>query len=176
MIAQPLRHRQRVVAGLRQIPEQLPHRRRRLEPVLRPVTANEPPSHLLRYDDARRGHARRVLVRGDALAAVSLRGDWSAEGWLREYLEGGLPVTQLGRLLLKPGSSAPSGFRARGRVVCNCWNVGESEIVTTLERLDGSATERLSSLQSQLKCGTQCGSCLPELKRMVADTRGTVSA
>ena len=138
--------------------------------------ADEPASHLLRYDDVRRGHARRVLVRGDALAAVSLRGDWSAEGWLREYLEGGLPVTQLGRLLLKPGSSAPSGFKTRGRVVCNCWNVGESEIVTTLERLDGSATERLSSLQSRLKCGTQCGSCLPELKRMVAETRGTVSA
>ncbi len=140
------------------------------------IAAGQSPSHLLRYDDARRGHARRVLVRGDVLGAVSLRGDWSAEGWLREYLEGGLPVTQLGRLLLKPGTSAPVGFKTRGRIVCNCWNVGAAEITATLERLDGEAAERLSTLQSLLKCGTQCGSCLPELKRLVAETRGTVSA
>ena len=133
-------------------------------------------SHLLRYDDARRGHARRVLVRSGVLQAVSLRGDWSAETWLKEYLEGGTSVLQLGRLLLKPGSTAPSGFKSRGRIVCNCWNVGESEIVATLEALDDGEPHRLAALQSKLKCGTQCGSCLPELKRLTAETRGTVSA
>ena len=133
-------------------------------------------SHLLRYDDARRGHARRVLVQGGALQAVSLRGDWSAENWLKEYLEAGMPVAQLGRLLLKPGATAPSGFKSRGRIVCNCWNVGESEIVATLEELDGEPQQRLGALQAKLKCGTQCGSCLPELKRIAADTRGTVTA
>ena len=133
-------------------------------------------SHLLRYDDARRGHARRVLVRHDAIAAVLLVGDWSAELWLKEYLEGALPVATLGRLLLKPGSTPPSGFKARGRVVCNCWNVGESEITSTLSTLDGTASDRLTSLQQRLKCGTQCGSCVPELKRMIAESRGTVSA
>jgi assimilatory nitrate reductase catalytic subunit len=133
-------------------------------------------SHLLRYDDARRGHARRVLVRDDAIAAVVLVGDWSAEAWLKEYLEAAMPVAALGRLLLKPGSAPPSGFKSRGRVVCNCWNVGESEIAATLSTLDGAASDRLATLQQRLKCGTQCGSCLPELKRMIAETRGTVSA
>ena len=135
-----------------------------------------PPSHLLRYDDARRGHARRVLVGGDALAAVSLRGDWSAEGWLKEYLEGAMPVAALGRLLLRPGSGAPSGFASRGRVLCSCWNVGEAEIVATLQAEAGTPPQRLAALQARLKCGTQCGSCVPELKRMVIETRGMVSA
>ena len=147
-----------------------------IEPTRAHALADEPTSHLLRYDDARRGHARRVLVRDGVLQAVSLRGDWSAESWLKEYLEAAMPVAQLGRLLLKPGSIAPSGFKSRGRVVCNCWNVGESEIIGALDRLDGSPAERLSRVQAQLKCGTQCGSCLPELKRMVVDSRGTVSA
>ena len=133
-------------------------------------------SHLLRYDDARRGHARRVLVQGGTLRAVSLRGDWSAELWLKDYLEGGLPVAQLGRLLLKPGTTAPSGFKSRGRIVCNCWNVGEREIVAMLEQVDGPPPARLGALQAKLKCGTQCGSCLPEVKRLIAETRGTVSA
>ncbi len=131
---------------------------------------------LLRYDDPRRAHARRVLVRDGAIAGVALRGDWSAETWLRDYLESAAPVAALGRLLLRPGAVAPSGFKPRGRVVCNCWNVPESMIVETLERLDGTPVERLRALQAGLKCGTQCGSCVPELKRMVGDVRGMVSA
>ncbi len=141
-----------------------------------PQGTGQAASHLLRYDDARRGHARRVLVQDGVLRAVALRGDWSAETWLREYLENAVPVAQLGRLLLKPGKAAPSGFESRGRVVCNCWNVGEREIATALGQLDGDPRERLVALQSRLKCGTQCGSCLPELKRMIVDARGTVSA
>jgi assimilatory nitrate reductase catalytic subunit len=138
--------------------------------------ADDSTSHLLRYDDARRGHARRVLVRDGVLAAIALRGDWSAEVWLKDYLETGASVAALGRLLLRPGASPPSGFKTRGRIVCNCWNVGASDIEATLDQLDGDVATRLSALQARLKCGTQCGSCLPEVKRMVAATRGTVSA
>ncbi|MGH8809390.1 MAG: molybdopterin-dependent oxidoreductase, partial [Noviherbaspirillum sp.] len=47
---------------------------------------------VLRYDDARRGNARHILVRDGKLAAVSLSGDTSAEHWLKEYLEGEQPV------------------------------------------------------------------------------------
>ena len=134
------------------------------------------PTHLLKYDDARRGLARRVLVRGGALAAVSLRGDWSAEIWLKDYLESAMSVASLGRLLLKPSRVAPTGFKPRGHIVCNCLNVGESEIVSALESLPGDEPARLRTLQDRLQCGTQCGSCLPELKRMVATSRGMVSA
>ena len=135
-------------------------------------------THLLRYDDPRHGRARRVLVQADRLLAVSLRGDWSAEGWLKEYLETSASVASLGRLLLKPGSVAPSGFAARGRVVCNCLNIGEQEITGALAAMDDDADDRgrLASLQSALKCGTQCGSCIPELKRFVTASRGMVSA
>ncbi len=132
--------------------------------------------HLLRYDDPRRAHARRVLVRDGAIVGVSLRGDASAEVWLRDYLDTAAPVASLGRLLLRPGAVAPSGFRPRGRVVCNCWNVSESTIVDALERLDGDPVQRLVALQDRLRCGTQCGSCVPELKRMVGEIRGMLSA
>ena len=49
----------------------------------------------------------------------------------------------------------------RGRVVCNCLDVAELEI---RQRLGAGAT--LEQLQTELKCGTSCGSCLPELRRM----------
>jgi hypothetical protein len=40
----------------------------------------------------------------------------------------------------------------------------------------GSPAERLAQLQGSLRCGTQCGSCLPALRRWVATTKEEVSA
>ncbi|MES2934125.1 MAG: molybdopterin-dependent oxidoreductase [Pseudomonadota bacterium] len=122
---------------------------------------------VLRYDDTKRGNARHIRVQDGKLAAVSLAGDMTAEHWLREYLEGELPVAALGRMLLKPSTKAPEGFKPRGRIVCNCLNVAESQINTTLGTLSGPPEAVLASLQATLKCGTSCGSCVPELKQMI---------
>ena len=51
--------------------------------------------------------------------------------------------------------------------VCNCLDVTELEIAATLARCSGSIEVRLAQLQATLKCGTQCGSCLPALRRLV---------
>ncbi len=55
----------------------------------------------------------------------------------------------------------------RGRQVCTCFNVTEPQIVEQLGRCEGSAEARLSQLQGALKCGTNCGSCLPVLRGLV---------
>jgi assimilatory nitrate reductase catalytic subunit len=122
---------------------------------------------VLRYDDKRRGNARHILVQDGTLQALSLAGDVAAERWLREYLETEQPVAALGRLLLQPSAVAPQGFKSRGRIVCNCFNVAEAEINDALEELDGPAEARLAALQGRLKCGTNCGSCVPELKKII---------
>ena len=127
------------------------------------------PAEELRYDDARRGVARHIRIAEGKLQAVSLIGDTSAAVWLRDYLEQGLPVAALGRLLLMPGNRAPTGFKARGKVVCGCFDVAASEITATLAGLEGTGLERLPALQQRLKCGTNCGSCLPELKRLCVE-------
>jgi assimilatory nitrate reductase catalytic subunit len=126
---------------------------------------------VLRYDDTKRGNARHILVHDGKLAAVALAGDTSAEHWLKEYLEGEQPVASLGRLLLMPSTKAPQGFKSRGRIVCNCFNVAETEIADLLAKQDminrGTPDAMLASLQTGLKCGTNCGSCVPELKQMI---------
>jgi assimilatory nitrate reductase catalytic subunit len=127
---------------------------------------------VLRYDDTRRGNARHILVRDGKLAAVSLSGDISAERWLKEYLEGEQSVASLGRLLLMPSDKAPQGFKARGKIVCNCFNVAESEIAAALEGMSGDADVVLADLQTRLKCGTNCGSCVPEVKKMIFAREG----
>lgn len=123
---------------------------------------------VLRYDDTRRSVWRRVRVADGKLAAVSLAGDVAAERWLRAFLEEGHPVSALGRQLLQPTAQAPQGFRERGKIVCNCFNVAESDIEAALAGANGAdANARVELLKQQLKCGTNCGSCVPELKRIV---------
>lgn len=50
-----------------------------------------------------------------------------------------------------------------GRLVCTCWEIGELDIKSEI----ASGATSLAALGDTLKCGTQCGSCVPELKRML---------
>jgi assimilatory nitrate reductase catalytic subunit len=109
-----------------------------------------------RYDDGA-SVGRRVLLEGGVMRAARLAGDTSGEAWLRDLWERAAPAGELGPQLLPPDASAAS---ARGRTVCNCFNVSEREIEAFLAKSDSVA-----ALQAALKCGTNCGSCLPEIRR-----------
>jgi len=132
-------------------------------------------SDALRYADRRRGQRRvaRLLRRADGnagLEAFLLGGDTSAEAWIGTLLREEIPAQTYGRLLLSPGARAPVAVQSRGHPVCTCFNVTDLAIQAELVRCTGTPDERLAALQGTLKCGTNCGSCLPELKRMVRAT------
>ena len=68
--------------------------------------------------------------------------------------------------LLAGGGAIPSRIAAGGRVVCACFRVD----LPTLER--AIAAERLgdvAAIGARLGAGTNCGSCLPELKEILRD-------
>jgi len=128
----------------------------------------------LRYADKQRGQRRaaRLARQSDAttLEGFLLAGDTSAEGWLKTLLQEELPAQTYGRLLLVPGAKAPVAVQSRGKPLCTCMNVTDTAITAALVHCHGTDDDRLAQLQNQLRCGTQCGSCLPELKRMVRTT------
>ena len=114
------------------------------------------------------------LVRTGAEAHLDgflLAGDTRAEAWIKTLLQDSLPAQSYGRLLLVPGSKAPvevaDAAKQRGRQVCTCFNVTDIAISGCLTDCRGSDDARLAALQASLKCGTNCGSCIPELKRFV---------
>ncbi|HET9651190.1 MAG TPA: molybdopterin-dependent oxidoreductase [Usitatibacter sp.] len=126
---------------------------------------------VLRYEDARRGHSRRIRISDERLLAVRLTGDpgtITSGEWLREWQLSARPVADVRRLLLSPATHAPSGFVLSGRVVCQCANVREPEIVAALGECRGETRERLQALGARLNCGTHCGSCTPELRALAA--------
>ena len=126
---------------------------------------------VLRYADHRRHQHRAMRLQRDGqqatLQAFALAGDISAEAWVKALLQQQLPAQAFGRQLLSPRATAPVNVAPRGAQICTCLNVSEPAIVASLARCSGSAAQRLGQLQDQLKCGTQCGSCVPTLKRLV---------
>jgi assimilatory nitrate reductase catalytic subunit len=127
----------------------------------------------LRYADRNKGQRRAMrLVRQGKEARLEgfvLAGDTRAEAWIKTLLQDELPAQAYGRLLLVPGAKAPVAVQSRGKQVCTCFNVGQAEITSYLQAAEGPEGIRLSALQADLKCGTNCGSCVPELKRLVRD-------
>jgi assimilatory nitrate reductase catalytic subunit len=128
---------------------------------------------VLHYVDKRKGQRRSMrlaAVGGQTrLEGFVLGGDISAEVWVKPLLQDELPAHAYGRMLLIPGAKAPVAVQARGRQVCTCFNVTEPEITDVLQTCEGPAESQLMQLQDRLKCGTNCGSCIPELKRLVRE-------
>jgi assimilatory nitrate reductase catalytic subunit len=58
-----------------------------------------------------------------------------------------------------------SGAREDGRTVCSCFSVSEARIRAAI-RKDGLTTP--AGIGALLKAGTNCGSCIPELKKLLA--------
>ncbi len=61
----------------------------------------------------------------------------------------------------------PSGQADAGAMICACHQVGEATIRNAIQAGDTT----VESLGARLACGTRCGSCLPELKRIVEEER-----
>jgi assimilatory nitrate reductase catalytic subunit len=67
------------------------------------------------------------------------------------------------RRLLLSGKAA-DGAANPGPIVCACFGVGRTTICDAIAAGAGSAAE----IGAELKAGTNCGSCIPELKRLLA--------
>ena len=121
---------------------------------------------LLNYQDDKRGISKRILVEPSGsdkkVTGVRLVGETLATAWLKEVMSSGEFTDDLRRWALAPLSTPPAGQPGRGKVVCNCFNVSENEIIDAVSR-----GADLITLQNKLKCGTECGSCVPELKKIV---------
>jgi assimilatory nitrate reductase catalytic subunit len=79
-------------------------------------------------------------------------------------------------LLLHPGRKAPGQVASRGKQVCTCFNVTEPQIIAFLPQCTGADEQRLAQLQGELKCGTNCGSCVPALRKLIRQTPIAIEA
>ena len=63
---------------------------------------------------------------------------------------------------------APAGAPDEGRIVCACFNIGLNRIATCIRDSGLISAEQIGAT---LKAGTNCGSCIPELKELIGHVR-----
>ncbi|MDX1318856.1 MAG: molybdopterin-dependent oxidoreductase [Oceanospirillum sp.] len=125
----------------------------------------------LHYEDPAQGIYRAACFKGNTLQQVLIcAGEMNHlpdRDWINSLI--GQPVSPEERLALLSGHQSEGS--AQGKTVCACFQVGENAIRQAITEGCDSA----ESLGKQLKCGTNCGSCIPELKALVNEQNAIVN-
>jgi assimilatory nitrate reductase catalytic subunit len=86
-------------------------------------------------------------------------------------LFGSQKLSDVDRLAILAGR-AVQGTLETGPIVCSCFAVGRS---TLLRAIRGDKLVSLEQIGKALNAGTNCGSCIPELKGLLADSAVTMA-
>lgn len=120
----------------------------------------------LDHDDAPRGTASRLAVEGERLVAamfVAREPVSVARRWVEQRLGQPLDTSERHRLLAgRPGADVPDP----GPIVCACLEIGAHAIAAAI-RGEGSSCPSVEAVGRLTGAGTNCGSCRPEIRRML---------
>ena len=133
--------------------------------LLTAVAATAPEADMLRYLDVKRGIARTALIAdgrlvgGLFLAPAVDPPKWSIleEAWAAETID-----KPMRRVVLS--GKRLDGAADEGPNVCACFGVPEGRIMAAIK--DGAVS--VDAIGAKVKAGTNCGSCKPELKRLLS--------
>jgi assimilatory nitrate reductase catalytic subunit len=120
----------------------------------------------LEYFDVGANRYRAARLVGGALESCIFIGpsfnlpsrDWLAQLFEQDTLD---DTARTGLLTGKPGK----GQQDAGRIVCACFGVGINTLVDAIRAQHLTSAEQIGVA---LKAGTNCGSCVPELKALLA--------
>jgi assimilatory nitrate reductase catalytic subunit len=131
-------------------------------------------AELAEYVDLQRGIYRTAaFVAGELTGSLFIGPAEAAPQWdaVKALFEVETLAEEARRVLLS-GRSA-DGLVSAGPIVCACFSVGLATIRAAIET---GAAVNVEGIGEALRAGTNCGSCLPELKRIVAEAGGTAAA
>lgn len=129
----------------------------------------------LRYEDKARSASRLIRLQQNEAKRImrgyALTGDISAESWLNPLLLQQTHITRSAELLQRHAPTAQT-TSVSSNIVCSCLNVSrqqiESELSNTAQlQAQLPMMEKFKLLQNKLRCGTNCGSCVPEVKQLI---------
>jgi len=120
------------------------------------------------YDSTQRNYRAARVVDGRLDAIIMIGADtrlpprdWLAELFLRDQIEPG----ERARLL---SGTPPDGRQDAGAIVCSCFSVGVNTLTSAIHEQDLATPEAIGAA---LGAGTNCGSCVPELRRLITEAQ-----
>ena len=128
------------------------------------ITHALPHAQRITYRDDRRLIARTAWMDGERLIAACFTGPVGATLRWQTLADAFAldAVSALVRRRLLSGV-ATGDVKDEGPIVCACFGVPEGRIKTAI----GCGARDTAAIGAQLKAGTNCGSCLPELRRLL---------
>jgi ferredoxin-nitrate reductase len=112
------------------------------------------------FIDKAKRYYKKCIIHQDRLVGTILIGDKSEFQEFRELISNKTELSEKRIQLLRSGNKAEPVI---GKLVCSCNNVGEGNITNKIE---GGCTD-LKQLCASTGAGTGCGSCRPEVKRLL---------
>jgi assimilatory nitrate reductase catalytic subunit len=138
---------------------------------LRQVLPSSVAAQWIEFEDTAAGHYRAALLQDGRLVACLMmvtRGALPARAWLASlFARDGLDPADRRSLLLGRRLDAPDP----GVTVCACFGVGANTIRDAVR----SGCASVDAVGQKLRAGTNCGSCRPEIGRIVASEGAVVS-
>jgi len=123
----------------------------------------------LEFTDASAGTYRAAHIVNDKIAAcifISPRADLPSRTWLAGlFAKDKLDDMDRGGLLI---GQPPNPTGDPGATVCSCFGVGRKTICAAIAKHTLTTHQQIGQ---HLKAGTNCGSCIPELKAILAEQR-----
>jgi len=115
------------------------------------------------YADASRSVSKKAIALEGRLLGVRLAGETLAQTWLKRAMAEDELGANMIRFALAPTAKAPGNIAPRN-IICKCADISDVQIQQAI-----TAGADLPQLQDKLKCGTFCGSCVPDIKRMMTE-------
>ncbi len=123
-----------------------------------------PDGEALIYSDARSGTHRIAIIENNRLIAslfLSPQFDLPNRRWLSQIFNS-QQLTDFQRRALLAGREGNAASDP-GTIVCSCFQVGDKQVKAAVD----AGINNVEALGNKLKCGTNCGSCVPELKSLI---------
>lgn len=125
------------------------------------------PGHLLQFSDPRAKSYRAAVLDEGRLSGcafiVAEGGTLPGWDWLAGLLKGP-DLDESSRRALLAGRTI-DGAANEGPLICACFAVGRNRIADAIT-IDGCQT--VEAIGAALRAGTNCGSCIPELRKIIA--------
>ena len=118
---------------------------------------------MIRLEDIERNYYKKCIIHRNRLVGAIMLGDKNEFNEFRRLIDEGIELNELRDTLLRPGGVVKPPMQ--GQLVCSCNNIGDGNIRNCMR----NGAQTLVSIMEQTGAGTGCGSCKPEILKILAE-------
>lgn len=121
---------------------------------------NDPGYEEIVFMDTSKRYYKKCIVKDDILLGAILMGDKNEFAEFKRLIEEEIELSEKRDELLRGNSTSKP---LKGKLVCSCSQVGEGNLIETIN----NGCQEFAALCTQTGAGLGCGSCKPEIQEIL---------